>query len=98
MTGLLLAYQAFQTCPRERDIGERDIGERDIGERDFGVRDFGVRDMGCEPSGRRISGRLSPPADPHPYPRYFRLPQLLAELASPGEVFVASQAPNAPAH
>ena len=36
--------------------------------------------------------------DPHPHPRCFRLPQLLSELAPPGEVFPASQAPNAPAH
>ena len=37
-------------------------------------------------------------ANPHPHPRYFWLQQLPAELAPLGEVFAASQAPNAPAH
>jgi hypothetical protein len=36
-------------------------------------------------------------ADPHSHPRCFRLPQLLAELAALGEVYAASQAPNAAA-
>jgi hypothetical protein len=36
-------------------------------------------------------------ADPHPHPRCFRLPQLLAVLAPLGEVFASLEAQNAPA-
>jgi hypothetical protein len=37
-------------------------------------------------------------ADSHAHPSYFRVPQLLAHLAPPGQVFAASQAPIGPAH
>jgi len=37
-------------------------------------------------------------ADTHPHLRFLRLPQLLTELAPLGEVFAASQTPDAPAH
>jgi len=37
-------------------------------------------------------------ADPHPHPRCFWLPQLVAELGPLGELFAVSQATNAPPH
>jgi hypothetical protein len=87
---LLLAYRANGACLKKWDIRKRDIGERDIGERYIRETDIGKSLATCHFE--------SAAATPHPHPRCFLLPQRLAELAPPHEVFAASEAPNAPAY
>jgi hypothetical protein len=67
-----------------------------------GYRGEGHQEEGHQGEGHRGDRRHLPiqsaATDPHLHPMCFRLPQHLAELAPPGEVFAPSQAPNAPAH
>jgi hypothetical protein len=68
--------------------GERPQGEGHQGEGHCGdSRHLPIQSAAADPHRHR-----------HPHLRCFRLPQLLAELAPPGEVFALSQTPNAPAH
>ena len=73
--------------------GEGHWGERHWGEGHWGEGHWGERHLGdC-----RQLPMCWAAANPHPHPKCFRLPQVLAELAPLGEVFAASQAPKTPA-
>jgi hypothetical protein len=79
---------------REGELGDGYWGEGHWGQGHWGE---GHQRVGHEGDCHHLPIR-SAAADPHQHPRGFWLPQLLAKLAPPGEAFVASRAPNAPAH